>query len=292
MSVGHPQTDLVAKKAIAQHFSRVAAYYDEYAFIQQEIGTRLLERCQWLKTKPHRILNIGCASGRFTTLLQKYFPKAQIVGIDSAFDMCQTAANKPGEGFEWFKKKPTFVCADMETLPFVSKSFDCIISNCTFEWSRALPTLALECKRVLDDNGTLLFTTVGPDTLYELGQSLYQIDEIHRVNAFLDMHHIGDILLKAGLDAPVMDREPMTVMYSTIQKLLADIKNSGSGYIFQETQAPLSKGSMQKLIQYYDALKTAEGYPATIEIIYGYAFKKADKLIGTKIVTANEDYVV
>ena len=82
------------KVAIARTFSRVAKHYDEAAFVQEEIGQRLLERCQWLKVQPASILNLGSACGRFTQALQKLYPKAQIIGLDGAFGMCEIALKK------------------------------------------------------------------------------------------------------------------------------------------------------------------------------------------------------
>lgn len=276
------------KKAIARTFSRAARHYDQAAFVQQEIGSRLLERCQWLKVKPQTILNLGSASGRFTDALQNLYPKAQIVGLDHAFAMCQIAYKKlPKKSYKTFlKRHPLFICADMEILPFKSQCFDLIISNCTFEWSRSLPGLFLELKRVLKHKGNLLFTTAGPDTLFELAQSAYSIDEQHHVNAFLDMHDIGDMLLKAGWDDPVMDKELMSVNYLTVQALLSDIKKSGSGYLFQKSNILFKdKCWLEKLIQQYDQFKLNNNlYPASIEIIYGYACKnKVDLKIPTSV---------
>jgi malonyl-CoA O-methyltransferase len=226
------QTDIQDKQAITRHFSRAAVDYDRYSFIQEEIGRRLLERCQWLKTEPQTILNIGSATGRFTDALQNSFPKACIIGLDRALNMCEVATQK--------YSKSSFICADMETLPFRAKSFDCIVSNCTLEWSRVLPTLMSEFKRVLKTEGALLFSTVGPDTLFELAHSTYKMDGHYHVNAFLDM--------------------------------------PGSAHLFQTLKTPFrGHAGLKELIQQYAQFKGAAGYPATIEIIYGYAYKKIKK---------------
>ncbi len=274
------------KVAIARTFSRAAKHYDEAAFVQKEIGQRLLERCQWLKAHPASILNLGSACGRFTQALQNVYPKAQIIGLDAAFGMSQVALKKlPKKTYKTFlKKTPSFICADMEILPFRSHTFDLVVSNCTFEWSRALPSLFLELKRVLKDKGSLLFTTAGPDTLFELAHSAYSVDGQYHVNAFLDMHDIGDILLKAGWCDPVMDRELMTITYSSVQALLSDIKKSGSTYLFQKLNPSFQgKRWIAELIAEYDQFKIDNTmYPASVEIIYGYACKNT-KDIPTQI---------
>lgn len=275
------------KVAIARNFSRAAKHYDQAAFVQQEIGRRLLERCQWLKVQPQCILNLGSASGQLSEALQNLYPKAEIIGLDHAFGMCQVAVKKlPKKNYKTFLKKyPSFICADMEILPFRAQSFDLIISNCTFEWSRALPGLFLELKRVLKDKGNLLFTTVGPDTLFELAHTTHSVDGQYHVNAFLDMHDIGDILLKAGWCDPVMDKELMTVTYLTVRALLSDIKKSGSGYLFQRSHTSFQgKRWLAELIEQYDQFKLNDNvYPASVEIIYGYACKNTKDSIPTQI---------
>ena len=270
-----PETPIHDKIAISKAFSRAAKHYDQYAFVQQEIGQRLLERCEWLKTKPNTILDLGSGTGTFTHELQALYPKADIIGLDRAMGMCEFAQKKYPSKF--FKKTPNFIGGDMEVLPFRSNTFDLIISNCAFEWSRALPLIFADIKRLLKNEGVLLFTTMGPDTLYELATSAHAVDGLYHVNAFLDMHHIGDILLKSGLLDPVMDRETMTIAYTDINTLLLDIKKSGSGYLFQKANSSYQgKQWLKQLTQHYDdlQLKTNE-YPATVEIIYGHAFKKS-----------------
>lgn len=277
------QTPLEAKQAIAQRFSKAAKTYEAAAFVQAEIGERLLERCLWIKNTPHYILNIGSATGRFTRALQALYPKAHILGIDTALGMCEMARHQSSQ--KWFKKTPSFLCADMESLPFKAKSFDLIVSNCTLEWSRALPTVASELKRVLKDKGTVLFTTVGPDTLKELAEITHTIDGHYHVNAFLDMHHVGDLFLKSGLSDPVMDKEMLTISYPSLLGMLKDIQHSGSSYVFKRVTPPFQgRQWLEALTKAYHPYQSPEGYLATIEIIYGYASKQSDKSIPTNIV--------
>jgi len=49
-----------------------------------------------------------------------------------------------------------------------------------------------------------LFSSFGLDTLKELRDSWRQVDDEVHVNAFADMHDIGDSLIRNGLAAPVL----------------------------------------------------------------------------------------
>ena len=60
---------------------------------------------------------------------------------------------------------------------------------------RKLNQLAL---RVLAPGGLLMFSTFGPDTLKELRAAFSRVDQHPHVSRFVDLHDIGDILVKRG----------------------------------------------------------------------------------------------
>ena len=56
------------------------------------------------------------------------------------------------------------------------------------------------------------FTTLGPDTLVELRRAWQPADPGHaHVNRFIDMHDLGDALVRAGFAEPVLDVERYTL---------------------------------------------------------------------------------
>jgi malonyl-CoA O-methyltransferase len=68
---------------------------------------------------------------------------------------------------------------------------------------------------VLRPGGLLLFSTFGPDTLKELRAAWRAADGHTHVSRFIDMHDLGDALVRAGLGEPVMDMEHLTLTYPT-----------------------------------------------------------------------------
>ncbi len=199
------------KTKIAAAFSSAANTYDQAAFVEQQIGSRLLERLHECKIQPHKILDLGCATGYFANQLQTLFPQAQITGIDLSFDILKFARTKN-------IPNTNFICSDAEQLPFANQQFDLVWSNCSFTPGNDLKLLFSEIARVLKPNGLLLFATFGPGTLVELG-----LDE-----AWLDMHILGDILLRERFKDPVVDMEQLSINYSSLQTLVNDLQQSGS----------------------------------------------------------------
>jgi len=168
-----------------------------------------------------------------------------------------------------------FIQADANHLPFPENSFDLIISNLMLPWSHDMMATFASALRALKKNGLFIFTTVGLDTLKELRQAFASVDTQDHVNAFYDMHEIGDAMVQVGLADPVVDMEYLTVTYKNLSRLFEDLKKTGS-HVFpaQPTSGLYPRKKWQAMCEAYEQFKTPEGvYPATVEIIYGHAFK-------------------
>jgi len=261
---------MLDKKITRQHFEKAASNYDAAAVLQLEIAKRMGERLDYIKHQPKIVLDAGCGTGFITRDLLKRYPKSQVLALDIALNMTRKTKELGG----WLKKKPKLICADAEAMPLKPESVDLIVSNLMIQWSNDLNKMFAGFHSVLAPNGLLLFSTFGPDTLKEMRESWASVDETPHTSAFVDMHEIGDALLKAGFINPVTDMELITMTYSNVRQLMKDIKQIGAS----NTESNRSKGLMgkQKLKafeQAYEQFKTADGlYPASWEIIYGHAW--------------------
>lgn len=272
------QTEIKYKLAVARQFSRAARTYDQAAIIQQEVGSRLLERLDLIKLDPKLILDLGSGTGFFTPALAQKYPKAHILKLDIAEKILRFSSSKNA------------ICGDGENLPLKNHSVDFIFSNCTFHWFVNPQKVLAEIHRVLKPEGLLLFSTFGPDTLKELRESFSTIDQNMHVNAFIDMHHIGDMLVQTQLHDPVMDMEMITLTYENVMGLIRDLKDTGSNQVYRKESMGLSpKETLNKLINAYEYYRTTEGLiPATFEVIYGHAWASGE----TFLQKADEEGVV
>ena len=53
------------------------------------------------------------------------------------------------------------------------------------------------------------------------------MDSIPRVHPFIDMHDLGDALVRSGFAEPVLDVERYTLEYADVSRLAADLKATG-----------------------------------------------------------------
>jgi len=265
---------------IADQFNRAAASYTQAALLQEEVGSRLNERLDYINIHPRTILDLGCGTGKQLALLTARYPQAEIIGVDFAEKMLHQAAKK---------NKSSLICASAQHLPFADNSVDLIFSNLMFQWCDPLIFALQESYRVLREGGLLLFTSFGPDTLQELRYCWAQVDRFPHVNEFTDMHHVGDWLMQTNFNDPVMDMEYIILTYHDVMSLMRDLKNIGATNADPKRRKTLTgKNKLQMLAQHYQQFVTEEQrLPATYEVVYGHAWK----LPRTQKESANEVYV-
>ena len=204
---------------IARSFSDAAPTYDAAAVLQREVGERLFERLSLIKQQPKIILDLGAGTGHFSRNLEKKYRKAHIVVLDIAKGMLLHAKGKTG----WFTRQH-FICNDAQQLALANNSVDMIFSNLAVQWCTDIDETFKELFRVLKPGGALFFTTMGPDTLKELRHSWETVDNYQHVNKFLDMHVVGDALVRQHFADVVMDMEYFTLTYPTVFALMRVVK--------------------------------------------------------------------
>ena len=269
----------VDSRQVRRNFARAAASgYDAVAVLQREVGSRMLERLDYVKIEPGCVLDLGCGTGSSLGALSERYAKSQVLGADVSEAMLQ-AGRKERSRLRWLlpflraSRKPiSLVAADTLALPFTSGSVGLIWSNLMLHWlDDPLPAFR-EMHRVLNVGGLLMFSTFGPDTLKELRASFS--DSYVHTQRFADMHDYGDMLLACGFADPVMDVDVLTMTYSRIDDLFRDLRQSGSGCAMQARRHGLMGRSAWCAARAEYEKHVSQGrLPATFEVVYGHAWK-------------------
>ncbi len=263
----------IDKAQARQSFNRAADTYDAVAELQYEIGDRMLERMDFIRLKPQRILDLGAGTGKFTAALMQRYRKADVIALDIAPAMLAHVQQRGG----WMRK-PQCVCADAEVLPFADDSFDFIFSNLMLQWCTDLEATLAELRRVLSPGGLLMFTTFGPDTLMELRASWADANGYPHVNRFTDLHDVGDLLLQTKWADPVMDSERITVTYRELPRLMQDLKQLGAHNVTAGRPRGLTgRHTWQRMAEAYERYREDGVLPASYEVVYGHAWSPLNK---------------
>jgi malonyl-CoA O-methyltransferase len=245
----------IDRRAARRRFERAAPTYTEAARLETEVAARMLERLDYMKLAPRRILD--AASGPPGRALGKRYAGAQVIALDFSLGMLQAGKRS------FLRKNPLRVCGDLEHLPLAPEAIDFTWCNMALHWlSDPLPALR-EFARVLSPEGLLMFSTLGPDTLKELRAAAGAA----RVHAFTDMHDLGDMLVAAGFSAPVMDMEMLDIAYRDPASLLADLRASGQ----TSARADRPRGLASR--RFGAHLRAGLAPKATFEVVYGHAWK-------------------
>ncbi len=274
----HANTD-VDKRLVRRSFDRAAHSYEAHAALQREVGGRMLERLDYIRHQPLRILDAGAGTGEGVRGLRARYPQAQIVALDLAEAMLKLACPQPSL---WQKLRrvgglPVPVCGDIDALPFKSGSMDMVWSSLALQWCNDLPHSFAEFRRVLAPGGLLMFATFGPDTLKELRAAFTEVDGYQHVNRFVDMHDIGDWLMQGGFSAPVMDMEFITLTYADMHTMLHELKAIGAHNVTAGRNPGLTGRARWHALELALERFRKEGrLPLTWEVVYGHAWRSQE----------------
>lgn len=282
--------DVVIDKKLARlAFERAARTYDEAAVLQREVNHHLLERLDYINYQPRMILDVGAGTGYATHSLQKLYPSANLLALDIAHPMLSVARSR-ARLWSRLTKKIKFITAEAEKLPLANNSVDMVYSNLTVQWVNDLDVALSEFTRVLKPGGMLLFSTFGPDTLKELRNSWNAVDQYSHVNPFLDMHDVGDAMLRARLAEPVMDVENFTMTYKDVFAIMRDLKAIGAHNVTSaRPKGLMGKSHFKVLEQQYEQYRQDSVLPVSYEVVYGHAWKPVKGATRSEPVTVSLD---
>ena len=253
---------------VRQSFGRSAREYDAAAVLQKRVRDELLERLDVVRLEPAVVLDLGAGTGHASLALKRRYRSSQVIALDLAEGMLREAVRQ-----QTLLRRFRRVCGQAAALPLRDASVDLVFSNLMLQWCQDPDAVFGEVRRVLKPGGLFTFTTFGPDTLVELRRAWAAADERTHVNRFIDMHDLGDALVRSGLAEPVMDVERFTLTYAEVRDLMRDLKDIGAHNANAGRPRGLTgKGTLARMTTAYEAFRKDGRLPATYEVVYGQAW--------------------
>jgi len=268
---------VIDKRLVRRRFERAAPGYESASALTREVGARMLERLDLVKLQPARILDAGSGTGQLASALAARYPDAAVVELDLSPAMLRAGLSRGSWGRRFLAAlrpgRRQRVCGDIEQMPFAPASVELVCSNLALPWVGHLEAGLQEFQRVLARGGLLMFSTLGPDSLAELRAALGPAGA-ETIHPFIDMHDIGDLLVRSGFADPVMEMERLTLTYRDLGGLLSELRAGGGGTA-RAGRSPGLRGRAwrTRLEERYGVFRAEGRLPLTCEIVYGHAWK-------------------
>ena len=165
----------------------------------------------------------------------------------------------------------TFLSRGEDVANVANGKADLILSILTLHSEDDLPGQMSLMARGLKKDGLFIAALFGGDTLTELRQSLYKTDEeifggtTARVFPMVTHSQAAPLLTRAGLNLPVVDMDRFKVNYSTLGKLISDLRDIGetnilktrSGHVLTKTYLSKLQENCASLFGQNEKLKTS-----------------------------------
>lgn len=291
------------RSRLRQRRNRAASGFAEYDFLKARVSSHLLER---LADTPHefsRALDLGCHTGTLASLIKAHKGVQEVIACDLSEQMVAAARANGHEAVQ----------VDEEQLPFEIASFDLVASALSLHWVNDLPGALIQIRRALRPDGLFLGALFGAGTLNELRVSLMEAEAeltggaAPRISPLPGLQDMAGLMQRAGFALPVVDIDRVTVRYSSVFKLLADLGGMGERAAFAADQGRgLSRRILMRMAEIYaERFSDGDGkIRASFDIVYlsgwapapdqpkpkrpGSATVRLADALGTKEHSANE----
>lgn len=245
---------------VAASFAKAATNYDTVARLQREVGSILFDKLTNHCLTNQSILDVGAGTGYCTELL--IGSDASVMALDIASAMLVQARQRLGG-------KASYLAGDTQSLPLKDHSVDIVFANLVLQWCVDLSAVFREFKRVLKTDGQIIFSTLGPQTLWELRSAWQNVDAYHHVNDFVDIKHVQQQIEYAGLSGFVESRM-ITLEYTSAIHLMRELKTLGAANTSHYRHRGLTgKRRLQQVSDEYSKLMGKQVTHATWHVLIG-----------------------
>jgi malonyl-CoA O-methyltransferase len=231
----------------------------------------MFERLQWIRAKPRAWthwapLNTGTEVNRL--LLAELGQRASLLETS---DARQTLARQLYAPAWWHWRGRQLAWQEPP-----QQSQDMVWANLVLHTQLDPQALLLRWHGLLQVDGFLMFSCLGPDTAVEM-RVLY--DELGWPAAgaqLTDMHDWGDMLVACGFAEPVMDMERLTLTFDSGERLLAELRQWGRNVHPQRFAGLRARSWKQRLLQAIEQRwpRRSDGrLGLTVELVYGHALR-------------------
>ena len=255
---------------------RRLARAEQAPWLHAEVARRMGERLALIRLKPALVIDWWGHVGASAAVLQQAHPQARRVVVEPTQALLERSL-QAGRAPWWSARRWSTTAADvqLESAP-LPQTVQMVWANMMLHAVDDPPALFDRWQQALGIDGFVMFSCLGPGTLREL-RTLYQrLGWGPATPAFIDMHDLGDMLVRAGFADPVMDQEVLSLRWDSPQALLDELRSVGRNAAPRRFAGLRTPRWRDRLLAELEALRGPDGKVAlSFEVAYGHAFKAA-----------------
>lgn len=222
--------------AARRRMRRLQAADDAPRYLLDDMGEDMLERLAFLRHDPRNALVIGDSGGALACALR------------TGGAVVREAA--PEDGLD-----------EEQPLPFAGLDF--IASMGTLDTVNDLPGALVHLRAALTPGGLLIASLVGAGSLPMLRSAMFAADSDRpapRLHPMIDVRAGAQLLQRAGLADPVADGRTMTVRFSSLDRLVGDLRAQGLSNVLARPGPTLGQEALKRAREVFgsDTLETFE----------------------------------
>ena len=267
----------VQPEALA-HIARRLGRAAEAPWLHAEVARRMAERLGLIRLQPRALIDWWSFNGAAQALLQQAYPRSRVLRVEADDAVlrrcCAVASTRWWSPGRWVG--PQLAWATPEQV--APGEAELLWANMMLHLSADPEALLQQWHRVLAVDGFLMFSTLGPGSLHGLRQAYARLGWPAPHAPFVDMHDLGDMLVRAGFADPVMDQETLTLTWPDADALLGELRGLGGNadpWRSQGLRTPRWRGRLHTELQ---QLQGPDGrLRLDFELVYGHAFRAAPK---------------
>jgi malonyl-CoA O-methyltransferase len=267
----------VQTEALA-HIARRLGGAAEAPWLHAEVARRMAERLMLIRLKPRSVIDWWSFNGAAQGLLQQAYPQARVLRVeadDVVLKRSRTAASTP-----WWSRRrwaePQVAFATPEQV--APGEAGLLWANMMLHLAADPVALLQQWHRALAVDGFLMFSTLGPGSLQGLRRTYAGLGWPAPHAPFVDMHDLGDMLVRCGFADPVMDQETLTLTWPDADALLRELRGLGGNADPLRSPGLRTPRWRERLRAGLQQLQGPDGrLRLDFEVVYGHAFRAAAK---------------
>ena len=267
---------------------RRAARAAQPPWLHAEVARRMGERLAVIRLAPQWLIDWWGFSGAGSATLAAAYPKAHRLVIEPTPELVErsrAAAKSPWWTVQRWRGANVDILLDAAGRPHplgqaaLPRGAPLIWSNMMLHAEPDPPALFSRWHELLQTEGVVMFSCLGPGTLRELRALYARLGWPAPTPAFVDMHDLGDMLVHADFADPVLDQETLTLHWASPGALLAELRTLGVNCAPDRYAGLRTPRWRQRLMDELQSLAGADGrLRLSFEVAYGHAFKAAPRV--------------